>query len=36
MPKTVDPEITVVYPVFDLRGQAADRVRTCHASVIAS
>ena len=28
MPKNSDAQITVVYPIFDLRGQAADRVRT--------
>jgi hypothetical protein len=28
MPKTPNPQITVVYPNFDPRGQAADRVRT--------
>ena len=28
MPKTHKAQITVVYPIFDLRGQAADRVRT--------
>jgi hypothetical protein len=46
MPKTHKAQITVVYPIFDLRGQAADRVRTwthgqtlardCYRMVVAS